>query len=1764
MEALKKRRGIMKTCLTKMKNYANNITDQTEYFDIKIRLEKAVATWHDLELIEQEMFAINPDIESDQLLLEDDYFYIIAKFNDAIRKRDTLTPVQNRNIDDRNVIVENNPKSFIRLPRLELPIFSSGNREYLTFINLFNASVHSNNHLTPAEKLNYLKPLLKGEAELLVRNLTITDENYQIALNKLKTRFDKPRAIITAHLKLFCDQPSINSRSSTNLRRIADTADEAIKGLSAMGAEAEKRDPVLIHILLNKFDDVTKQKWAEESHDNNFPTFEEFLAFINKQADIIEGVKTQPSQNRKPATPHNQSQKHTTHTQAFSSVTNYSCSLCEYENHPLIECAKFKAMNLTDRKSFLSKEKRCYNCLSNNHSVKTCWSKQSCMKCKKRHHTMLHEFDHQKHSRPEPTQKCDNGTIENQTNTQPCNDSNINAIQSNLVECLSVSQSLHSTNSEITILPTAMAFVKDSRGNLIRCRILLDSGSMASFVSQSCSQLLNLPRVTTNTNITGIGSTDAGVSKGMIKLEITSIYDSSVIINTPALIMAKLTNKLPSVQINHETLEYLRTLKLADESFDKSNRVDVIIGAAQFFKLLKPGHIELDHHNISVQETALGWIVAGEVQNQPSAINNLMTFHSIIDIDKNLQRFWEIEEVQAKCNLTRNEMLCEKHFVENYCRSAITGRYVVKLPFTQQPPNIGNSLTQAVTRFINLEKRLEKNDQLREEYIRFMSEYQSLGHMKEITPTEMNDEPCCYLPHHPVVKISSTTTKVRVVFDASSKTDSGHSLNENLHVGPTIQDTLWSILIRFRIHRYVISADIEKMYRQIEVAPKDSNYQRIVWRNQPSEPLKHFNLVTVTYGTSPAPFLAVRSLQQLATDERQNYPLASTVTLNDFYVDDLLTGCDTIDECIELQSQTQAMLRKGGFTLRKWTSNNVDILKCVDVKDREMSTVDLDKDMTVKILGLFWNPTEDCYSFKINLPTSSKMTKRSLLSEASRLYDPLGWLAPFTINVKIMFQKVWLESVSWDELLPPHIIKEWSTFRDSLPELQNIKIPRWINTSQASKMQLHGFSDASEQAYSAVIYCRTEDCDGVVNVKLVTSKTKVAPLKKQSIPRLELCGAQLLAELLQATKVAMNIDEVDVFAWTDATIVLCWLNSPNKWKTYVSNRIANIDSKFPRRFWNHVPTSSNPADCASRGIDATHLISHQLWWNGPPWLHTYRENWPEQPSSIGHADVEANLELKKIPVSINVAVEESSSVIDDLFKKHSSISHIERIIAYCFKFYSFFRAKRSIKSIIKSTTKQSAYLTADELNNAHYVLVRWSQHASFSREIQELQKNKSIKQKSSLDSYTPFLDNDNTLRTGGRLENADIKYTIKHPAILSNHHVFTERIVHQAHLKHLHAGPNLLLSILRQTYMILRAKNLVRKVISSCVVCTRHKKKTVEHLMGDLPISRVKFDRAFLRSGVDYAGPITLKQHKGRGAKTYKGYLSIFVCMTTKAAHIEVVTDATAEGFLAAYRRFVSRRGKCTDLYSDNGKNFVGAKNEMKELRNMLKGRAENNDLIARTLLEDGTNWHMIPPAAPHMGGLWEALVKSTKFHIRRVIGNTILTYEEMCTLTHQIEAILNSRPLCPLSSESFDPLTPAHFITGHSLVLLPDHNLQESKTNTLSRWQLMQQMVQHFWSRWNNEYLTTLNQRTKWKSNKANLKINDIVLIQGENLPPSKWLMGKIVKCYPGKDNISRVFDVKTQHGILQRPAVKLCILPVIESEASTGRDVQDSTSAN
>ncbi|XP_058816896.1 uncharacterized protein LOC131680194 [Topomyia yanbarensis] len=1460
----------------------------------------------------------------------------------------------------------------VRLPQIKLQTFNGDIDEWLSFRDLFTSFIHWKPDLPEVEKFHYLKGCLQGEPKRLIDPLQITKANYQVAWDLLLKRYNNSKQLKKRQVQAFFNLPTLPKESVTDLHVLIEGFERIVQTLDQIIQSADYKDLLLVNILTTRLDPVTRRGWEEFSAMKETDTLADLFDFLRRRLQVLDCLPTKFADTRGAQ----QQQQQIQAKQRLPPVkTSYSsthmsggrCVACS-SNHPLYQCSAFQRMEVTERDGLLKTHSLCRNCFRTGHKAKECQSKYSCRSCKGRHHTLVcfkSERDTDKDTKVAAVARGNKPSVPTESSNTSSQVANVAATE------VLVAGAAHQYSSQV-LLATAVVVIEDDDGNRFPARALLDSGSESNFVTERLSQRMKVTRNRMDISVVGIGQ-----AATKVKHRIQAVLRSRVSQYSRELsflILPKVTINLPTTTINTDKWAIPDNIQLADPAFFESKVVDLVLGIEAFFDFFETGRrISLGEQLPTLNDSVFGWVVCGGFSVPSRSLHINCNMSTTEDLDTLMSRFWSCEEVEFGNTFSLEEKRCEELFLNTVKRDE-TGRYTVSLPKDEDAiSRLGESRDIALRRLQATERRLARDENLRKQYTDFMEEYLHLGHMRKVEEVATDSVKRCYLPHHPVVKDSSTTTKVRVVFDASCKTSSGLSLNDVLLVGSVIQEDLRSIILRSRTKQIMLVSDVEKMFRQINVCPEDRPLQCILWRNSSAEEISTYELNTVTYGTKPAPFLATRTLKQLALDEEERYPLAAKAAIEDTYMDDVITGADA-------------------------ESGRPDVLNGIEEEElaiRSPEGIFLDPDPSIKTLGLTWMPVTDTLRFQFTIPnlnTEVPLTKRCVLSVIATLFDPLGLLGAAITTAKIFMQLLWTlrdendQRLDWDQPLPPTVGEAWRKHGICEDPL---------------------FSDASEKAYGACLYLRNDSSAGVVWCTFSsTTLRKGEQVNKNHGKIIFLDGFNLCPAITQGSR------------------------------------------------WSHVPGIQNPADLISRGISPNDIVLNTFWWQGPSWLEKTEEYRPLLPVNLPIDEGDEEKRHTVLAGTVSTIAEFNQLYIG----KFSSYSDLLRRTAYWLRLIKLLQTPRKDR-------KAPTFLSTDELKEAENTLVRLVQREVFVEEWKALSKEYAVSKSSPLRWFNPFVSQDQLIRLGGRLKHSMESENTKHPAVLPPRHIFTRLLLRYYHERLLHSGPQLLLGVVRLRFWPLGGRSVVRHIIHQCHICFRSKPSTVQQFMGDLPASRVTVSRPFSRTGVDYFGPLYVRPAPRRTA--VKAYVAIFVCLCTKAVHLELVTDLSTDRFLQALRRFVARRGRCTDIYSDNGTNFVSARNKLQEFLRLLKD-SHHNDIVSKQLAKEGIQWHFSPPSAPHFGGIWEAAVRSAKIHLLKVVGETPVSPEDMNTLLVQVEGCLNSRPLTPMSDDPNDlqPLTPAHFLIGESLHAVPDPDLSSIPMNRLTQWQLTQQKLQNFWKR--------------------------------------------------------------------------------------------------
>ncbi|XP_046643169.1 uncharacterized protein LOC124328443 [Daphnia pulicaria] len=1138
--------------------------------------------------------------------------------------------------------------------------------------------------------------------------------------------------------------------------------------------------------------------------------------------------------------------------------------------------------------------------------------------------------------------------------------------------------------------------------------------------------------------------------------------------------------------------------------------------------------------------TAFGWCIAGPISSVANAqlkCNSLsLTPPADEDLANVINRFLLLETYEAKADVKapvgKEELRAIKILKET--TRFLGDRYESGLLWKNEDPNLPDNSESILARFFKLERRLILDENLGKRYSAAINEYISLGHARKLSAEEVKIRPAgrtWFIPHHPVIN-PKKPEKCRPVFDASAFYK-GASLNSVLLKGLDLLTNLIGVLLRFRQHLVALSADIVKMFHQVKVRPQDGPALRFYYRNPGAqEPPSVYQMNVQPFGAICSRTICAHVLRQAAEDGGDDGPEVTKLIVDHFYVDNWLTSFPTADEALQYAKKVTSVLRRGGFELAQWGSSSSTVL--MSLPGQPVSSIDLAlQGLPVeRTLGLSLDYGSDSFVISACIKTDGA-TKREILRETASVYDPFGFLSPVVLHAKLILQAVCRKSVSWDESLDPTTVEEWRKWATSLSDLNPLFIPRCFNPESARSrgVGLHVFADASESAFGAIAYFRFDHPEGV-KMAFIMAKTRVAPVKYVSIPRLELCAALLAARLAASIKVKIRQKIDQITFWSDSTTVLRWINSSHyRFHIYVGNRIGEILELSDAHQWRYVPTAQNPADDVSRGIAAAEFSTNHRFYKGPSFLYNPPESWPSFPdlkNGINEADDPEIRCTRWVGATLRV-----HDAIDDLTINTSRYPFLIGVVGFVKRFVSNARKDKSHRNFDK--------LSETEIVLAESELFRRAQLSAFPDDFENLKDGKVLEASSSLITLSPFIDQIGVLRVGGRIENAPVPPETRHPIIL-------KLLIYSQHLELVHSTPERTFHEVRKLYWIQGGRKTVRRILNKCFKCKRLNAKALCPMMSALPGYRLKpFYPAFTHTGVDFFGPFNVIIFR----RKVKRWACLFTCMSSRAVHLEMAYALDTSSFINCISRFEDRRTTPTHYHSDNGTNFVGAVREFSECLQRMDQLTVLDGVKRRNV-----TWSFNPPAAPHFGGAWERLVQSSKRALQFILNEQTLTDDILSTALVQVEKLLDGRPLTYVSVNPADPepITPNHLLLGHENPYIPFDLFDASDMTTKRKYRTAQYLTDCFWRRWLREYLPGLAKRKKWLYGQKNLNIGDIVIVIEPDTPRGKWPIARVVEVFTGPDGVVRSAIVRLRSSTntteLHRPAVKLCLLESWDAE--------------
>ena len=1273
-------------------------------------------------------------------------------------------------------------------------------------------------------------------------------------------------------------------------------------------------------------------------------------------------------------------------------------------------------------------------------------------------------------------------------------------------------------------------------GDYVLTYAFIDEGSSVNMCSDRLAKRLGLSPSATNARLltsNAVSVMDRKVSdlaiQGVNEVEAFKVKDAFVVDE-----VVDVSCSIPTDELI-QGYSHLRSLNFP--SLAEKN-IDLLLGCDLHQAFLTKNMIVGDPGDPCGLHTALGWTIYGtdggdQRLEEPS--NLMVNFLSTENTDTSCERLLEILSQDFEdCDEGRNALALsheDEHalFILNRSVKKVDSHYSVGLLWKGDATLLSDGRSLAETRLKYLKKKFQKDPVLFDRYSEKMSEYID-KYAERVSEELTSSGRIRYIPHHCIMGES----KFRVVFDCSARCN-GESLNDKLLRGPDLTNTVVGVLIRFRQHPIAVVADIKGMFSQVMVDENDRDSLRFLWYpdNDLTQNAITYRMRTNVFGAKSSPCCAAFALRRTASE---NVTGASQdvvdAVLRNIYVDDMCVSCITEKDASDLVTQLCPLLASGGFYLTKFLSNNRTVLEQLSPEDLA-GHVNLSGKLPVhKTLGVFWDASSDLLKVKVNIKTKPN-TRRGLLSMIGQTYDPLGIIQPFLLPARRLLQEACQSNLGWDQNISeiPGLEQGWDCWFGSLPKLEQVEVIRCILPDNNTKrVELHTFSDASTVGYGACSYLRSVCSDGVVYCNLNMGKSRVAPIKRISIPRLELVAAVLSARLSNLIKNELDLTIDEEYYWTDATVVLRYINnSSSRFEMFIANRVELLHTLTSVTQWRYVPTNENPADLSSRGIPPKMCCSADLWFKGPPFLFFNSEHWPEQLKFLSEwLNDDQEVEGMKQCCFQKFQKED---VVSRLFAHYSDFTRLQRAVAWMIRFIVFLRWKGKSCNQIPLTGP----LTAAECCAAQETILRVTQVQSFA-EVFAILPNQSevsdpafivteqmIKGSTALreiQSLSPFVVQ-GFLRVGGRLRNASLPYEAKFPLLLPHSHPVTDLLIKFHHEKEGHLGVNHVLADLNRTFWIVNGRSAIKRVLDGCIPCRVWKASAGRQQMGDLPPSRIQESHPFSNIGTDIMGPIMITVGRSR----VKRYICIFNCLATRAVHLEVVPSLEADSFLQAFKRFSNRRNiSPKTIYSDNGGNFVAA-------QRLLKGKID---------------WVFNPPRASHQGGFYEIFFKLFRKIFRSITSTCTLNEFDLFTYVVEIERILNNRPITklPNSPDDWTALSPSAILSGSLADDVKFDSFMKADAYRHS-WKKTEYLADKFWKQWLNQYLPLLQPKQKWFGSSPNMVPGDLVLMMDEATPRGQWPKAIVVENLPDKRGLVRRVRVRTADGsIFLRDIRKLCLL--------------------
>ncbi|XP_058979028.1 uncharacterized protein LOC131802654 isoform X1 [Musca domestica] len=1565
-----------------------------------------------------------------------------------------------------------------------LPIFSGLPEEWQAFFEAYESTTTEFGY-SNLHNIMRLRDALKGRARETVESMLGSSANVSAILEILQETFGRPEQLIRSQVEKVRAIPPLADDNLDALVNFANKLSNMATFLKNAKGEHHLSNPSLLSELVSKLPINRQMQWAEKCLQLQHPaTIVDFSDWLGILRRLAHMVHdTQPISATSSNRRHTQTQQK---KYAYVAVSS-SCPICQGECNNIKICPHFLKMTIDDRWNKIKQIKTCFCCLKRGHQLKNCHYKRRCgiNDCQKSHHQLLHKT--LATPSQEPNRTLPTHDLEPRTNTPSLPDAPPSQTQR---------RNCHAAHYTENVLFQILPVTLYGTHKQITTYAFIDDGANVSMLDEDVARELGVHGKPEILKIQWLNNQNINEKTEKINLTISGV----VPLEAPRM----MTDVGPII-----TLTRLGAVIYGPIPGEKSSNLKRALHVRKRFE-----------------------------EENCDLLKEMYTM---------MRQYFDVETLGTKVNVTPilsiDDERALKILRENTKR--IDGRYQCPLLWKEHFSPIPESYNLSYSRLQCVEQKMAKDSVYAAQYCKKIRDYEEKGYCRKLSVAERErrSDRTFYLPHFGVK--NPNKDGIRIVFDAAAEVQQ-FSLNKALLPGPDINNSLISILFKFREFPVAVCGDIQEMFHQIVIAKEDQDSQRFLWRNgDPSQPLETYVMERMIFGATCSPTIAQYVKNLNARRFINESPRAVQGIIDRHYVDDYVDCFQTEGEAVEVVRDVIKIHKEGGFNLRNIKSNSLVLQRMFGnpISDESDGNSIFDDGME-RVLGIHWLPKSDVFCFELKLHKVDEKilklqkvpTKREMLSLNMSVFDPFGFLGDFMVTSKIIMQNVWKSGIKWDEKLPSAIYSRWKTWLEELPKLKDFKVPRcYSNGFFNGIVDLHVFVDASEDAMAAVAYWRIVTNCGV-SVVFVMGKTSCAPTRYHTIPKLELqaavIGVRMKENILENHLKNIN----NIYFWSDSSTVISWIRSEHRtYKQYVANRVSEILESSRIEQWRWCPGAENPADEGTRAKGPKKYQPEGRWKNGPEFLRKEEKYWPDE-EQIGTCVDHSKTELRnkyKVLVACQVCF-----CIPDI-NRFSKYRRLKRAMAWTFRFVE--NMKR--KSVV------SGDLTVEEEARAEMYLCRCVQQEVHGDEILDIQRTGSVSANSSIKSLNPQIGSDGLLRVSGRIENAVfLSLDTRRPIILHKGHRFTLLLVEFYHSRFCHINVATTMSEIRLRFWIPSLRQLLRSVQSRCLVCKIRKAKPIQPQMAPLPLERVTpYVRAFTYTGLDYFGPVTVSIRRQRE----KRWVALFTCLTVRAVHLEIATDLSSDSCLMCIRNFINRRGVPEMIRSDNGTNFVGIAKELQGITNFLDTNSVSSGLTAL-----GIKWVYNTPVNPSEGGVWERLVQSVKKALYIMLKEQAPKLETLQAFLIEAENMVNSRPLThlPVTPEDPDPLTPNHFLLGCTNSTQTPAPFEPRLMCLRKQWRVTQNLKNGMWHQWLREYLPELTRRTKWCLPSRSLDVGCLVFVCDPEMARSQWSRGRVIEVFRGKDGVARSAKVRTSAGVYHRPVSKLAILDVVAAGDGVG----------